>query len=67
MLRNCPASCAFCEPGSPITLETCKDPVLASDGVVYERDAILHYLVLNSPMRSPMTRQPLSSKVVAAL
>ena len=51
----------------PITLETCEDPVLASDGVVYERDAILHYLVLNSPMRSPMTRQPLSSKVVAAL
>ena len=52
----------------PITLEPCVDPVLASDGHTYERDALLNLFMHASRahsmgalpvIRSPMTRQRL--------
>lgn len=46
----------------PITLEPCSDPVMASDGFTYERDAILR--VISMGMASPMTREPLDRMVV---
>jgi hypothetical protein len=52
----------------PITLEPCVDPVVASDGHTYERDALMN-LFMHAPcahaagplpvIRSPMTRQRL--------
>lgn len=42
----------------PITLEIMADPVVASDGFSYERDAIEH--VMKHFGTSPMTREPLS-------
>lgn len=47
----------------PITCECCTDPVVASDGFTYERDAILTYL-LHGNRTSPMTREPLHPVVV---
>ena len=46
----------------PITCCTCEDAVVASDGQVYERSAILKYLVQNT--KSPVTRNHLSLQVV---
>ena len=46
----------------PITLMDFVDPVMASDGFVYERNAILTWLTKNS--RSPLTREGISSQVV---
>ena len=45
----------------PITHEPCADPVIASDGHTYEREAILAHLVLRS--ESPLTREPLDAMV----
>ena len=45
----------------PITLAPMHDPVLASDGHIYERNAILTHLVKSQI--SPMTRCPLSNEV----
>lgn len=41
----------------PITLETFRDPVRASDGRVYERDAIARWIIAHGT--SPFTREPL--------
>lgn len=43
----------------PILLDETQDPVLASDGHVYDRDAILTHLVRGNSL-SPMTREMLS-------
>jgi hypothetical protein len=42
----------------PITYETFHDPVIATDGHVYEREAITKWILLKGT--SPLTRQPLS-------
>ena len=41
----------------PITLCECVDPVVASDGHTYERDAIMHYMLTAD--KSPVTKTPL--------
>ena len=41
----------------PITYETFHDPVTATDGHVYEREAITKWILLKGT--SPLTRQPL--------
>lgn len=46
----------------PITQEACVDPVVASDGHTYERDAILRYLLQRNT--SPMTREVIHDLVV---
>lgn len=46
----------------PITMELMTDPVIAMDGHSYERAAIVQWLQTNK--RSPMTNEPLRSKVV---
>ena len=46
----------------PITHMCCVHPAVASDGRVYERDALLTHMALNG-LWSPMTRQPLSLHV----
>jgi hypothetical protein len=46
----------------PITLMPMVDPVVASDGHTYERDAILDLIVRRGP--SPFTRDPLDTLVV---
>jgi hypothetical protein len=46
----------------PITQEIMLDPVMAMDGHAYEREAILQ--ALEKSMLSPMTGQPMDSKVV---
>lgn len=43
----------------PITKDIMKDPVVASDGFSYERDAITRWIASNRI--SPMTRQPLGA------
>lgn len=45
----------------PLTLAPCVHPVVASDGHVYERDAIVRYMAsfADDDARSPLTRQPL--------
>ena len=43
----------------PITLDACCKPVVASDGRVYERNAIVQHMALNGPI-SPMTRAVIS-------
>ena len=48
----------------PITLEACVHPVVASDGRVYERDAIMQHLTTNG-MVSPFTKQPLAYTLYA--
>lgn len=48
----------------PITMEPCVDPVVASDGHTYERDAILTLLSRSDRPQSPLTRQPLNDIVV---
>ena len=48
----------------PITLEACVHPVVASDGRVYERDAIMQHLTTNG-MISPFTKQPLAYTLYA--
>jgi len=54
----------------PITLTLVKDPVFASDGFVYERDAITSWMAAASRRgivcKSPMTRRPLSGLVFPA-
>lgn len=47
-----------CGPACPITLCACRRPAVASDGHVYERDALLHHMARNGPV-SPLTRQTL--------
>lgn len=42
----------------PITLHPCIDPVVASDGHTYERDAIVEHMARNG-LVSPTTREPL--------
>lgn len=44
----------------PILLEETSDPVLASDGWVYDRNALLTFLCTTEHPRSPMTRERLS-------
>eukprot|EP00210_Caulerpa_lentillifera_P006950 g6645.t1 len=46
----------------PITLEVMHDPVIASDGHTYEREAIKQWLRYKK--ESPVTRQPLSSSML---
>ena len=46
----------------PITLCNYVDPVMASDGFVYEREAILKWLTSN--VTSPLTREGLSYQVI---
>ena len=48
-----------CEHTCPILLDSTSDPVLGSDGFVYDRDAILTYLSKGGTT-SPMTREMLS-------
>lgn len=43
----------------PLTLELMRDPVMASDGFMYERGAIVAWLGVGSDHRSPMTGVPL--------
>ena len=43
----------------PITLEIMTDPVIASDGHTYERDAITKWI--RSKGKSPMIQKPISS------
>ena len=50
-------------PECPITLAPCVDPVCASDGYVYERDAILTHIANGGA--SPMTRAELHPRVAA--
>jgi hypothetical protein len=45
-------------PICPITLDVCRDPVLAGDGHVYERIAIIKWI--EEQGTSPLTRQPLN-------
>jgi hypothetical protein len=47
----------------PITFDPCVDPVVASDGHTYERDAILTHLSMAGT--SPLTRGPLDTFVVS--
>ncbi|CAF2070760.1 unnamed protein product [Rotaria magnacalcarata] len=42
----------------PITLELYRDPVIAADGHIYEREAITKWILENGT--SPFSRQPLS-------
>lgn len=46
----------------PITLDRCIRPVVASDGRIYERDAILTHMASSS--KSPLTGQPLRYALV---
>ena len=46
----------------PITLERCVRPVVASDGRIYERDAILTHMTTSST--SPLTGQPILHALV---
>ena len=48
----------------PITQEIMNDPVLASDGHVYERAAISRCIQAGQP--SPLTRQALSHELIAS-
>ena len=43
----------------PVTLERCVLPTVASDGRIYERDALMRVLAQDDP-RSPITREPLA-------
>lgn len=43
----------------PITLQPCRDPIVASDGHTYERDALMQHLTTQRVMISPLTKQPL--------
>lgn len=54
--RNAPQTKSECV--CPITLDECVNPVVASDGHTYERDALLQYMV--DSRDSPITRQPLA-------
>lgn len=45
-------------PSCPITLSPCARPVVASDGHVYERDALMRHMSVNGAV-SPMTREVL--------
>tara|TARA_B110000046_G_scaffold184798_1_gene224301 strand:- start:1015 stop:2160 length:1146 start_codon:yes stop_codon:yes gene_type:complete len=67
--RHWPALCDACAappkadagaaaPCCPITLEPCARPVVASDGHVYERDALMRHMSVNGAI-SPMTREVL--------
>ena len=42
----------------PITLDVCRDPVLAGDGHIYERSAIVQWIEQQGT--SPLTRKPLN-------
>ena len=44
-------------PICPITLDVCRDPVLAGDGHIYERVAIIKWI--EEQGTSPLTREPL--------
>ena len=44
----------------PITLELMVDPVIAEDGITYDRDAITQCFTAKGEGRSPITRQPIS-------
>lgn len=57
-----PTTMTGCTYECPITMDVCIDPVVASDGYTYERDAILRH-ILNGGT-SPMTRDPIDSFVV---
>ena len=46
----------------PITSEIMKDPVIAEDGITYEREAILYWLTAHQI--SPTTRLPMSSQLI---
>ena len=46
----------------PLTLDIFREPVIASDGHTYEKDAITEYLKSNQ--RSPMTRQPINENLI---
>lgn len=65
LVLNCPA--ANTVPSSvhecPITLQKCANPVVASDGHTYERDALLRYMSDNVVAVSPMTKVQLMPMV----
>ena len=46
----------------PITLSTIEEPVYLVDSRLYDRTGILHWI--SDKGRSPMTREPLTSKYV---
>ncbi len=47
-------------PVCPITLDAYRDPVLAGDGHIYERTAIVRWIQQQGT--SPLTREPLNLK-----
>ena len=47
----------------PITQDTMRDPVVASDGRSYERSALEAVLAQSNPL-SPLTREPLDPKII---
>ena len=47
----------------PITLQPCMDPVVASDGITYERDAIVRCMVTRGFV-SPSTRQIIDARLI---
>jgi len=51
--RNIDFETLFC----PITLGLMIDPVKASDGHYYEREALINWLLINNT--SPLTREPI--------
>ncbi len=49
----------------PITQDVMRDPVIASDGVTYERSAIESYFLLGQlPAASPVTRQSITRALI---
>lgn len=50
----------------PITLELPVNPVVASDGVVYDHDAIMRHIRQSAEPRSPVTNRPLNAIVFPA-
>lgn len=51
-------------PECPITLHPCVHPVMASDGRIYERDALMTHFTVHG-MISPMTKQSLDYSIFA--
>lgn len=49
----------------PVSHGVCADPVLADDGITYERSAIAPWVLSNAS--SPLTRKPLSRRLVPNL
>jgi hypothetical protein len=60
------ARACLCMLRSPITLELFDDPVVAEDGVTYERSALEKYWARSAKPLSPLTRTELTSKALYA-